>query len=113
MVISFAFRFITNSLAFWITDARGLNYLTEHDGHVLLRFHRAAQLFSGKPCAPLWTGSRFGALAHLPVSIYLGKAERPTLLTWPALQVAWLVVLVLGGRFILGRMVHRLTSAGG
>ena len=27
MLLSFAFRFITNSLAFWTTDARGINYL--------------------------------------------------------------------------------------
>jgi ABC-2 type transport system permease protein len=55
----------------------------------------------------------FRAMAHLPVLIYLGKAEPAGLARALALQLAWLAVLAAAGRVVLSRMVRRLTLYGG
>ncbi len=110
--ISFAFRFIISSLAFWFSDVRGLNYLS---GTLIL-------FFSGfiVPLNFLPTGLRtivellpFEALAHLPINIYLGKIGGPALMQAAAIDIAWLIVMIVAGRGVLNRMVGRLTVAGG
>jgi ABC-2 type transport system permease protein len=112
MMMSFAFRFIANSLAFWTTDARGLNYLTNtvvmfFSGFIVpLNFFPPA-LRSITDVLP------FRSLAHLPISVYLGKIGGVELARLLAQQVIWLVVLVLLGRFVLSRMVRRLAISGG
>ena len=112
MGVSFAFRFITNSLAFWTTDARGINYLANT---VILFF---AGFIVPLNFFPPWLRGvaealPFRGLAALPVSIYLGKLSGPEIARGLAVQGLWLVVLVLFGRFVLGRMVSRLTVNGG
>ncbi|MCX7668838.1 MAG: ABC-2 family transporter protein, partial [Anaerolineae bacterium] len=55
----------------------------------------------------------FRALAHLPVSVYLGKLNGPALAAALGQQALWLIALVLAGRWVLGRMVRRVTLHGG
>jgi ABC-2 type transport system permease protein len=112
MVLSFAFRFITNSLAFWTTDARGINYLTNtiimfFSGFIVPLNFFPASLRAAVEWLP------FRGLAHLPVNVYLGKVSGAALIQALALQAAWLVLLVLVGRFVLSRVVRRLTIHGG
>ena len=112
MVVSFAFRFITNCLAFWTTDARGLLYLT----NTVIMFFSGFIVplnFFPPPLAAIAVALPFRGLAQLPVNVYLGKIPPgqlgPILLT----QVAWLILMVVGGRLVLSRMVRRVTLAGG
>ncbi len=112
MVVSFAFRFITNSLAFWTTDARGINYLASTIIMFLSGFIVPLNFF------PDWLRGivdwlPFPGLAHLPISIYLGKLDAAALVRAVGVEAAWLVALVALGRFVLSRMVRRLTAAGG
>ena len=112
MVVSFAFRFITNSFAFWTTDARGLIYLT----NTVIMFFSGFIVplnFFPPPLQAIANALPFRALAQLPISIYLGKVTFLQLL--PALfsLLAWLLALVIIGRFTLARMVRRVTLAGG
>ena len=93
MCVSFAFRFITNSLAFWTTDARGLIYLTNtfilfFSGFIVpLNFFPPAL----RAVAELLP---FRALAHLPINVYLGKLAGPAAgARRSACRSAWLVVL--------------------
>lgn len=111
-IVSFAFRFITHSLAFWTSDARGIIYLT----------NTVIMFFSGfivpLNFLPGWLAAVTGwlplrALAHLPASIYLGKLDGPALAAALGQQVLWLTALVLIGRWVLGRMVRRVTLYGG
>lgn len=111
-ILSFAFRFITNSLAFWTTDARGIIYLTNTVIMFFSGFIVPLNFF------PAWLRALtdflpFRALAHLPVSIYLGKLDSATLAAALAQLAAWLIVLVLAGRWLLGRMIRRVTLHGG
>jgi ABC-2 type transport system permease protein len=112
VVVSFAFRFITNSLAFWTTDARGLLYLTNtvimfFSGFIVPLNFFPPQLQSIANALP------FRALAQLPINVYLGKAALPEVLPAVANLLVWLVALVVIGRVVLTRMVRRVTLAGG
>ncbi len=112
MVVSFAFRFIANSLAFWTSDARGIIYLTNT---VVMFFSGFIIPLNFMPAAlrDLCGWLPFYALAHLPVQVYLGKTDLLALAQALALQLAWLAVLVSGGRIILSRLMRRLTLFGG
>lgn len=112
MMLSYAFRFIPNCLAFWTTDARGINYLVNTiilfcSGFIVpLNFFPAGlqQIVSWLP---------FSGLANLPVSVYLGKLGPAALMAALATQAGWMVVLVIAGRLVFGRVVTRLTVHGG
>ena len=112
MLVSFAFRFITNSFAFWTSDARGVLYLTNTVILFLSGFIVPINFF------PPWLASianalPFRGLAQAPIAVYLGKLSGVALLSFAVQQCAWLVVLTLGGRFMLTRMIRRVTLAGG
>ena len=112
MVVSFAFRFIPNSLAFWTTDARGINNLANT---VILFFSGFIVPINFFPpvLRSLVLLLPFSALANLPVNVYLGNVTGPELAQALVLQAAWIVALVIGGRALLRRLVTRLTVQGG
>ncbi len=112
MLVSFAFRFVTNSFAFWTSDARGVLYLTNTIIMFFSGFIVPINFF------PPWLAAvanvlPFRGLAQAPINVYLGKWPADELVRFACQQIAWLVVLVLGGRFMLTRMVRRVTLAGG
>jgi ABC-2 type transport system permease protein len=109
---SFAFRFILNSLAFWTNDARGVMYAS----------NTAVIFLSGMlvPLNFLPDGVRavlellpFRAMAHLPVGIYLGKVEGAALVEAIFVQLGWVLLMVLVGRFMVSRMMRKLVIHGG
>jgi ABC-2 type transport system permease protein len=112
MLLSFTFRFIVSSLAFWTTDVRGINYLVA----------TAILFFSGfiVPLNFLPDGWRravewlpFQAMAHLPISIYLGKGGGAALARAFGVELAWLAGLTVLGRAILRYTLRRVTIHGG
>lgn len=112
MVVSFAFRFITNGLAFWTTDARGLIYLT----NTIIMFFSGFIVplnFFPPPLQAVANALPFRALAQLPINVYLGKVAPAELISTVAADFAWLLALVILGRVVLARMVRRVTLAGG
>jgi len=112
IVISFAFRFITNSLAFWTTDARGALYLA----NTLIMFFAGFLVplrFFPPALRAIAEFLPFRGLAQLPAEVYLGKLSPPQIAGALAQQFAWLVILVLAGYWVLGRMVRRVALAGG
>jgi ABC-2 type transport system permease protein len=112
MLVSFAFRFIISSLAFWVTDARGLYYLTNTVIMFFSGFIVPLNFFPDALRAAVeWLP--FRALVNLPVGVYLGKVSALDLAQALALQTAWLVAMALFGRALLSRMVRRITIQGG
>lgn len=112
MLVSFAFRFVTNSFAFWTSDARGVLYLTNTIVMFFSGFIVPLNFF------PPWLAAianalPFRGLAQAPINVYLGKMNGPDLMSFALQQIAWLVVLTLAGRFMLTRMIRRVTLAGG
>jgi ABC-2 type transport system permease protein len=112
MVVSFAFRFVTNSFAFWTSDARGVLYLTNTIIMFFSGFIVPLNFF------PPWLAEiayalPFRGLAQVPINVYLGKLTPWQIAAFAVQQAAWLVVLTLAGRFMVTRMVRRVTLAGG
>jgi ABC-2 type transport system permease protein len=112
MAVSFAFRFITASLAFWLVDVRGIHYLTNTVVLFLSGFAVPLNFFPGA-MRTFAEALPFASLAHLPISIYLGKVDNLLVIGELARGLAWLLALVLFGRFLLDRMVRRLVVNGG
>ena len=112
MAVSFAFRFITNCLAFWTTDARGLLYLTNTFITFFSGFIVPLNFFP-PPLAAVANALPFRGLAHLPIQVYLGKVGAGALAPLILQQLLWLAALILIGRFVLSRMIRRVALAGG
>lgn len=112
MLVSFAFRFITSSLAFWTTDARGITYLAD----TILMFFGGFMVplnFMPPTLRAVAEFLPFRGLAQLPIVVFLEKMDPLALGKALALQGAWLIVLVIAGRAMLRAMVERLTVNGG
>ena len=112
MLLSFTFRFIVSSLAFWTTDIRGINYLVStailfFSGFIVPLNFLPDDLRRVMECLP------FQAMAHLPITIYLGKAEGHALLRVFGLELLWLTGLTVLGRAILRQTLRRVTIHGG
>jgi ABC-2 type transport system permease protein len=112
MFVSFTFRFLTNSIAFWTTDSRGVISLT----NTLILFFAGFIVplnFFPPWLATIANSLPFRGLAQVPINIYLGKMSGGEIVAFVFQQAMWLVVLTVAGRFMLGRMVRRVTLAGG
>ncbi len=112
MLLSFAFRFIVSSLAFWTTDSRGINYLVSTS---ILFFSGFIVPLNFLPDAlrSIVEWLPFRAMAHLPIMIYLGKAEAAELAMALGRELVWLIGLTLAGRRILRFTMCRLSIQGG
>jgi ABC-2 type transport system permease protein len=112
VLLSFAFRFIVSSLAFWTTDVRGINYLVStsivfFSGFIIPLNFLPGALRRAVERLP------FQAMAHLPITIYLGKAEGPALARTFGLELVWLAGLTILGRAILRHTLRRVAIHGG
>jgi ABC-2 type transport system permease protein len=111
--VSFAWRFVIALTTFWLLDVRGVVQLTG-----LVSF-----FFSGflVPLTFFPDGLRtvanvlpFAAVAQLPVEVFLSKHRGLADLAGVyAHQVAWLVVLLAGGRAIQARAWRKVVVQGG
>ncbi len=112
MLISFGWRFLVSTTAFWAGDAIGF-----------VRMAYFLALFPSGFMVPLafmpgWLqalcrATPFPAFVDTPVTIYLGHARGGAAAGLIALQVAWLVVLVGLGRLIAEAGRRKLTIQGG
>jgi len=110
--VSFALRFMTGCLALWTTDTRGMATLVSTCILFFSGFIVPLNFFpAGLRSVVEWLP--FRGLAHLPVSIYLGRLEPDALAKAFAVQLAWLVLLAAGGRVMLRAMMGRLSTHGG
>jgi ABC-2 type transport system permease protein len=107
-----SFRFILESLAFWLLDARGPAQIV----------HSVAGFLSGSfvptflfPPA-LLAVSRvlpFEAMLQWPIEVWLGARTGVGLAVTLAAQAAWAVVLAGGARLVLARAVRKVVVQGG
>jgi len=109
LAVSFALRFLTNLLSFWIIDVRG-------PAQVLVM----VELFLGGVVLPIALFPRtlevlaralpFASIAQLPLEVYLGKHPGVDALTTLAVQAAWAAALLLAGRAVLGAVMRKLLA---
>jgi ABC-2 type transport system permease protein len=112
LVAAASFRFVLESLAFWLLDARGPAQIV----------HTVAGFLSGSfvptflfPPALLAVGRYlpFEAMLQWPIEVWLGARTGTGLAATLAAQAGWAVVLGLGARLVLGRAVRKVVVQGG
>jgi ABC-2 type transport system permease protein len=112
VVVSFGFRFLYNSAAFWLVDIRGVVTLAL----------TVSLFFSGMvlPLAffPSWLRAiahalPFASIVQTPIDIWLGKHHGGALAGILALQVVWAVALLALGRVTLRLGAKKLVIQGG
>jgi ABC-2 type transport system permease protein len=112
VVVSFAFRFIYNTAAFWLLDFRGVVTISTtlvvfFSGMAIpIRFfpHLLREVCYALP---------FASIIQTPVDIWLGKREGLQLAGMLALQLAWAVALLGIGKRLLARATRKLVVQGG
>jgi len=112
MCVSFTYRFIISSLAFWTMDVRGVLYLSNTFILFFAGFIVPIAFFPA-PLRALAELLPFQGLSQVPVNVYLGKVAGLELARVLGLQLVWIVVFGLAGHWLLGRMVRRLAINGG
>ncbi len=109
VVVSFGVRFLLNTSAFWLLDARGVLAMWGVAGGVLSGLLVPVAWF------PAWwvtamAFTPFPALFQTPIDVFLERGS-----PWAALsgQLVWVVVLLAAGRVALARGSARLVVQGG
>jgi len=112
VVVSFGFRFLYNSAAFWLTDIRGV-----------VTVSLSVSLFFSGMILPLtffpgWLHAialslPFAAIVQAPIDVWLGKHDGLALVGILALQLAWALVLLGLGRVTLRLGSRKLVVQGG
>ena len=110
--VSFGWRYLLQMTAFWIIDVRGPNQLGMLAAQFLCGSFIPIVFFPGW-LEGLCRALPFASMLQHPVEIWLGHRDAAGVLGLMALQVAWLVALVLLGRIVLARAVHRVVVQGG
>ena len=110
--VGFAFGFLVQLTAFWITDVRGPNQLAWIAAGFLSGMFSTIVLFP----AGLEAVARalpFAGMVQLPAEVFLGKHQGFDLLGVFLFQAAWLAALLALGRVVLARAVRKLVVVGG
>jgi len=112
VVVSFGFRFIYNTVAFWLLDFRGVVTLSTT---VVVFFSGMAIpiRYFPLPLRELCYALPFASVIQTPVDVWLGKREGAALVGMLALQLAWALALLAIGRFLLARATRKLVIQGG
>jgi len=112
VVISFGFRFIYNSVAFWLLDFRGIVTLSTT---VIVFFSGMAIPLRFMPPAlrDLCYALPFGSVIQTPVDIWLGKRDGAALAGVLALQLFWALALLAIGQVVLQRATRKIVVQGG
>jgi ABC-2 type transport system permease protein len=112
VVVSFGFRFIYNSVAFWLLDFRGVVTLSTT---VVVFFSGMAVPLRFMPhvLRELCYALPFGSVIQTPVDIWLGKREGAALIGVLALQFFWALALLGIGRLVLRRATRKVVVQGG
>jgi ABC-2 type transport system permease protein len=112
IVISFAFRFMVNVAAFWMTDLRGIYAFATIFVNLLSGFL--------VPLAFFPAGLRdviqylpFAGMVSIPLNVYLGRFAPGELLAALALQLAWAAIFIAAAHALLNRATRKLVVQGG
>jgi ABC-2 type transport system permease protein len=112
VVVSFGFRFLYNSVAFWLLDFRGV--ITLSTGVVIFLSGMAIPLrFFPHLLRELCYALPFASVIQTPVDVWLGKRDGAALAGVIGLQLAWALTLLAIGHVVLGRATRKLVVQGG
>jgi ABC-2 type transport system permease protein len=112
LLLSFAWRFLINATAFWMTDAVGFARMS----YFLVLF--PSGFFIPIAFMPAWLqvlcrATPFPGFVDTPVTIYLGHARGADALALIASQALWSLILMVLGRVVLEAGRRKLVIQGG
>ena len=110
--VSFAWRFLYNSAAFWVLDYRGPAVMAMIVANLFSGFIIPVGFF------PDWLktiayATPFPAMVQTPIDVFVGKLEGVDAVFALAVQLAWLVGLLVACRLVLAAGTRRLVVQGG
>ncbi len=111
-MISFAYRFAANCIAFWTLEARGLLYIAWATCGFFSGFNLPIAAF------PRWLQTiahmtPFPSMFDTPLQIVLGRSSLGALPRLLAVQALWLVISVTVARLIMKQGLKRMVVQGG
>jgi len=112
VIVSFGFRFLYNTAAFWLTDIRGVVTLAITLGIFFSGLAVPVPFFP----STLRTIARvlpFASILQTPIDVWLGKHHGAALVLYLGLQLFWALALLALGRLALRAGARRLVVQGG
>ncbi len=109
VIVSFGIRFLLNTTAFWLLDARGPLAFWAAAGGLLTGLVMPLAWFPDWAQRALWW-TPFPALFQGPIDVFTERGDQLGVLSH---QLGWAVVLLLTGRVALARGSRRLVVQGG
>jgi ABC-2 type transport system permease protein len=112
VVVSFGFRFIYNSVAFWLLDYRGVVTLSTT---IVVFFSGMAIPLRFFPPAlrEICYALPFASIIQTPIDVWLGKRDGAALLGVLALQAFWALALLGIGQLVLRSATQKVVVQGG
>lgn len=112
-VVSFGCRFLVNSTAYWLHDARGPIILWVLSAGVLTGLYFPLRLLPDWLTVTLWLATPFPSLLQTPLDVLVERDPAPMQAGLVALQLCWAVVLLAGCRLVQRRAERKLVVQGG
>lgn len=113
VVVSFAARYLVNSLAYWLTDIRGplIAYLLGSSSLAGLYF--PLRFLPDWLSLTLWVATPFPSLLQTPLDVAVERDPGPLRLALVGVQVFWAVALLAAAVLVQRRAERRLVIHGG
>lgn len=112
VVVSFAWRTIYNSAAFWLTEIRGVGTIALIVSNLLSGFLIPVRFFPDW-LAAIANATPFPSMIQVPVDVFLGVTSGIDAVIALGVQIAWAVVLLAGARATFALGVRHLAVQGG
>ena len=112
VAVSYAFRFLYNTAAYWLLDLSGVILIASILSNVLSGFVLPVSFFPDWLRA-LAVFSPFPAMVQIPTDILLGVRQESTVVSGLLTQAVWIVALGIAGRASFKLGVRRVVIQGG
>lgn len=113
VVVSFAARFLVNSTAYWLHDARGPIILWTLSAGVLAGLYFPLRLLPDWLAVTLWVATPFPSLLQTPLDVLVERDPPARQAGLVAVQVVWAVVLLAACALVQRRAERKLVVQGG
>lgn len=110
--LSFAWRFIVNLAAFWMTDARGFGQLVNSAVLLLSGFAIPVRFFP-QPWRDIAMALPFAGINQIPADIFLEQTTGLAALAAIGYQALWAAVLLAAAQFVVVLATRRVVIQGG
>jgi ABC-2 type transport system permease protein len=112
VALSFAFRFLYNSAAFWLMHYRGVMVMSSHVASLLSGMLIPVVFFPGW-LRTIAYATPFPGMLQVPVNVFVGRTEGMHIAGALLVQAGWLVVLLFAARLTFAAGARRLVIQGG